>query len=433
MQTPYVQSLYDLIHIKGGNVGVATNAPQSTLDVSGSAFVRGVIDLASNATPVGNPTLCNVRIYNDGGNNVKVKDATGRVHVLTPLRNKGDLVVHNGTTETALNVGADSTVLIADSATPSGLRWAPLDLSAVSGGGQSLSNNVYDTLYAATIYTSSVVYTPNVYESAITTEPSGTNTIDFNDKALLNVSAITGTDGLISMSNSSLSNVNSVHASLVTADTMAAVTLSNVDTIIAKNGVISVLNSSLSNIDGINAEKLQASNVEAAFVSTSTLDVATISSSTGRISFSNATLSNVQTLQASEIEASNIVYRSEPTWMTIPPTFVSNTTFTKVFSWLYQGDTPNIREPKRMLMQSYLTTTCNVSSYISDPAFVYSSRLVNVTNNTVLGQITASNATPIVNTIDIPSVPRSNIAIELQVKKGQLGSYVVLDSLGLEF
>jgi hypothetical protein len=71
-------------------------------------------------------------------NATKLKFYEGTLtHDLNPLTTKGDLVVHNGTTEVREPVGANTFVLTADSTTASGIKWA----AGGAGGGDSITVN----------------------------------------------------------------------------------------------------------------------------------------------------------------------------------------------------------------------------------------------------------------------------------------------------
>jgi hypothetical protein len=75
-----------------------------------TTHVSGVLPIANGGTNGANKT--------DGFDN------------LSPLTTKGDIIVHNGSDNIRLNVGADGTALVADSLVSAGVKWA-----AVSGGG----------------------------------------------------------------------------------------------------------------------------------------------------------------------------------------------------------------------------------------------------------------------------------------------------------
>lgn len=67
-----------------------------------------------------------------------------------PTTTKGDLVVHNGTTDVRLPVGANSEVLSADSSQATGLLWIPQGrLNVVSVTGTTSATTVNDVIFAS--------------------------------------------------------------------------------------------------------------------------------------------------------------------------------------------------------------------------------------------------------------------------------------------
>ena len=84
------------------------------------------------STPT-NPDPNYARIfYNTTGNLLQTLDSNGKLNTFNPLTTKGDLITHNGTTETRLPIGTDSYILAADSAESTGLKWV-----VNTGGGET--------------------------------------------------------------------------------------------------------------------------------------------------------------------------------------------------------------------------------------------------------------------------------------------------------
>lgn len=115
----YQQSIYSSLHFKNDNVGIGTATPLSKL------HIHGDIQLSSNVRVY---TLSDGRVYIDA-------IAENMTHVLNPLTTKGDLLVHDGTSEVRLPVGSNSTVLISDATSATGLAW--LHMSNIQGNASS--------------------------------------------------------------------------------------------------------------------------------------------------------------------------------------------------------------------------------------------------------------------------------------------------------
>ena len=112
---------------------------RALFDVSGS----NIVDFASVANGFGIINSAGIRTYLIGlasGSNktISFPDANGTVALLSdiPLTTKGDVLTYS-TVNARLGVGANGTVLMADSATVTGLKWA-----AVSGTGTVTSVSV---------------------------------------------------------------------------------------------------------------------------------------------------------------------------------------------------------------------------------------------------------------------------------------------------
>jgi hypothetical protein len=204
----------------------------------------------------------------------------------------------------------------------------------------------------------------------------------------LSVEKINALSQNINLSTKSLSNLNSVSLNNLTSD------LANVN----------ISTKSISNI--------------------STVSLASITSDALNINISGKTLSNIASVQAT-----NIIYKEEPTILSVEHLKIPYTTYYKTLTWLYEGTSPFVRLPTQLILNSYLHTTCNLIEYLIDPEFIYSTRLVDVTHNTVLSQANFSNSIPTTNTLSIINVPHSNIEIELQVRKGAKGTYVSIDGV----
>lgn len=114
----------------GGNVVLngtlaCTNIQDfGTLSVQGAATLSSTLNLAYLPTQPATPASGDTFFVNSTG----LLQSVGPDGVLTtfqPLTTSGDLLVHNGVTQTRLAKGADSNTLIADSTAAVGVSWQP--------------------------------------------------------------------------------------------------------------------------------------------------------------------------------------------------------------------------------------------------------------------------------------------------------------------
>jgi hypothetical protein len=142
----------------------------------------------------------------------------------------------------------------------------------------------------------------------------------------------------------------------------------------------------------------------------------------------NASISS--NIFTSNIYASNIIYKNEPSFYPITDTQITNTLYTKTFSWIYNASESNIRKIKNIGIRSYLHTTYNNSSNNSNNSNInYTLRIYDSSNNITLGSQTLSNIIPTVNYITLSNLSSNNTILELHAKKGEYGSYVNIDGL----
>ena len=124
-----------------GSIGISntTDATSSTnggtfTSAGGAAFAKKVFigtDLTVNnytelkiITAPGSANSGYLRAYIDTSDNLlKSKNSSGTVTVYQPITTKGDLVSHNGTTQTRLPIGTNGYILYADSTQSLGMKW----------------------------------------------------------------------------------------------------------------------------------------------------------------------------------------------------------------------------------------------------------------------------------------------------------------------
>lgn len=112
---------------KAGNVGSEVGlVDKSTAQTLTNKTISGSANTISNVDIVGS-TTGTLSIARGGTGQT---GATAAFDALAPTTTKGDIIVHNGTDNIRVAVGANGTVLVADSAEASGVKW-----DTASGGG----------------------------------------------------------------------------------------------------------------------------------------------------------------------------------------------------------------------------------------------------------------------------------------------------------
>jgi hypothetical protein len=104
--------------ILSGGLGV-----QKNVNIGGNIFTSGFMEMGLITTP-SLPTSGFIKIfYNTSGNFITSIDSSGKLSTLNPLVSKGDLLTHNGNTESRLPVGTNGNVISANSAQANGVEW----------------------------------------------------------------------------------------------------------------------------------------------------------------------------------------------------------------------------------------------------------------------------------------------------------------------
>lgn len=142
------------LKINGGvAISNATNATSTTsggaLSIGGGALVSkdlvigGTLNLNISPTPSA-PTSGIEKIYIDDNDGLlKSKNSINVVTTYQPTTTKGDLVTHNGTTQTRLPASTDGYVLTSNSLTSTGLEWVEANITSSGFSGASTSNKYF--------------------------------------------------------------------------------------------------------------------------------------------------------------------------------------------------------------------------------------------------------------------------------------------------
>ena len=115
----------------------------SVVFYGGTRFIKEIsvktfIDL--QGTLVGVPDSDKTRLFfNTTGNVIQTIDSNSKTSTLNPLTTKGDITVHDGTTEVALPLGSDGQTLVVDSQETTGIKWTTSSGSDDSSKGGATS------------------------------------------------------------------------------------------------------------------------------------------------------------------------------------------------------------------------------------------------------------------------------------------------------
>lgn len=133
-------------------------------------------------------------------------------------------------------------------------------------------------------------------------------------------------------------------------------------------------------------------------------------------------------IYSSNVFASNIVYKNEPTFYPLGNTQVTQTTYTKTFSWIYNNSSEsNIRQIKDIGVRSYIynpPTNSNLS-------LSYNLRIFDSITNKTLSNKTFSNISPVLNFLNIGSnLEKNDTILELHTRVNNNSNvYVNIDGL----
>ena len=161
--------------ISGGTISEVTidNPTITTPTISGGTISRAELD---NST-LSNPTISGGTISGisslaiaDGGTGANEKSSA--FNNLSPLSAKGDLLVCTGTGNIALSVGANDQVLVADSTSATGVKWATINVNSGSGDSGSTSGGSSGSTSGGNSGDSSVYGWRLLHEINITDTPS---------------------------------------------------------------------------------------------------------------------------------------------------------------------------------------------------------------------------------------------------------------------
>lgn len=119
------------VKIQGGlfTDTISSNTNNSIISIQNSSKIDGFLELEKIAMPSVPSTSYN-RLYQDSSDGLfKSINSSGVISTINPLTAKGDLLVHDGNTESRLPIGANGQLLVVDSSFPKGVKWVTGDIN----------------------------------------------------------------------------------------------------------------------------------------------------------------------------------------------------------------------------------------------------------------------------------------------------------------
>lgn len=134
------------------------------IDIGEVEFLNKIMTLNENNGSPSNPLAGKFNFYIENSM-LKSKNNSGSVTTYQPTTSKGDILVHNGTTQTRLPVSTNSYLLSINSSTSTGLEWVPSPANLLTTKGDLLSHNG-TTQVKLPVSTNTYVLTGNSIESS---------------------------------------------------------------------------------------------------------------------------------------------------------------------------------------------------------------------------------------------------------------------------
>ena len=206
------------------DIDAATNITLDTssgfVSIEGIEFQDNYITLDEISAPT-NPPASEHRFYEDTSDNkLKSKDNSGVVTTYQPTTTKGDITVHNGTTQIRLPVGdTDNQVIVSDNAESPGVRWAVLNEADIITPAETKGYDAFGTqiepleegsfgeITLDTVRTSNVIFFHSGSNGSITINENGTYLIFGRLSAEKGSSGTTEVEAKLQLNNGSWSDI----------------------------------------------------------------------------------------------------------------------------------------------------------------------------------------------------------------------------------